>query len=60
MTALSKARAEWRLDESSRSAIRFTLTVAAWVVAFFGLMRVGWVEQHLLLPLRCSSSLRAT
>ena len=34
----------------SDSAIRFTLTVAVWVVGLFGLMRVGWVQQYLLLP----------
>ena len=37
-------------QESPASVIRFTLTVAAWVVAFFGSTRVGWVQQHLLLP----------
>ena len=34
----------------SGSAIRFTVTVAAWVVGLFGLMRAGWVQQNLLLP----------
>ena len=38
------------VDARSDSVVRFTLTVAAWVVGLFGLMRVGWVQQHLLLP----------
>ena len=39
-----------QVDARSDSVVRFTLTVAAWVVGLFGLMRVGWVQQHLLLP----------
>ena len=31
-------------------ALRFTLTVGAWFVGLFGLMRLGWVERTLLTP----------
>ena len=30
--------------------LRFTLTVGAWFVGLFGLMRLGWVERTLLTP----------
>jgi exosortase/archaeosortase family protein len=38
-------------DGRSISMWRLLLTVAAWVVGLFGLMRLGWVQQQILLPL---------
>lgn len=34
----------------SSGALRFALTVGAWFVGLFGLMRLGWVERNLLTP----------
>ena len=34
----------------SGGALRFALTVGAWFVGLFGLMRLGWVERNLLTP----------
>ena len=30
--------------------LRFSLTVMAWFIGLFGVMRLGWVERHLLVP----------
>ena len=50
MAEILGSRAAQGVDARANSTVRFTLTVAAWVVGLFGLMRVGWVQQHLLLP----------
>ena len=34
----------------SSGVLRFTLTLGAWFVGLFGLMRLGWVERNLLTP----------
>ena len=33
------------------SAVRLVLTVGGWVVGLFGLLRLGWIQQRVLLPL---------
>lgn len=33
------------------SAVRLVLTVGAWVVGLFGLLRLDWIQQRVLLPL---------
>jgi len=35
----------------SREATRFTLRLLAWTLGLFALLRLGWVENHLVLPL---------
>jgi hypothetical protein len=30
--------------------LRFALTGGAWFIGLFGVMRLGWVERHLLVP----------
>ena len=35
---------------NSRGSLRFALTVGAWFVGLFGLMRLAWVERTLLTP----------
>ena len=35
---------------NSRGSLRFALTVGAWFVGLFGLMRLAWVERNLLTP----------
>ena len=35
---------------ATSGVLRFTLTVGAWFVGLFGLMRLGWVERTLLTP----------
>ena len=37
-------------NSDSRGSLRFALTVGAWFVGLFGLMRLGWVERNLLTP----------
>ncbi len=34
----------------SSGVLRFALTAVAWFVGLFGVMRLGWVERHLLVP----------
>ena len=35
---------------NSRGSLRFALTIGAWFVGLFGLMRLTWVERNLLTP----------
>ena len=44
------SRAVPGVETRSDSVARFVVTVAVSVVGLFGLMRLGWVQQHLLLP----------
>ena len=37
-------------NKSSSGSLRFALTVGAWFVGLFGIMRLGWVERHVLTP----------
>ena len=40
---------------NSSGSLRFALTVGAWFVGLFGLMRLAWVERNLLTPFARSS-----
>ena len=37
-------------DPRAPSVLRFALTVMAWFIGLFGMLRFGWVERHLLVP----------
>ena len=45
-----RAHPHRRIDPGWHAVIRFAATLAAWVIGLFGLMRLGWVQQNLLLP----------
>lgn len=45
-----RAHPHRRLDHGWHAVIRFSATLAVWIIGLFGLMRLGWVQQNLLLP----------